>query len=316
LNLVGAPINQANTLLLEFWAQTENGANGWENVVPGTGTYAAPGTGANIYNPFNVIAPPGVAETGTQGDIQVYPSWAQGIAASADLIKQSSFAPLLAAMKQGAPLSTLYNSINWNTAVGTGTNEDYMPALTAYLTQGGSGPIGQVTQGATSNYTPAVPASATDSSTPLAGSNASGGGCGAASPVISPAKIAGVTVFPGLSACNAKALKGGALTALGGTIALLGVALIVVSGFAGKGPAAPVVSAATGFIAGARKIPGVGRSTPSTPSGPSEASVTRSDSATIRRESAKRETSIPSEVNYSGGRPRRSEMRDKSSESF
>jgi hypothetical protein len=268
LNLVGAPITDANAKLLEFWAQTENGSN-WEAVQPGTGTYAAPGTGVPIYNPFNVIAPPGVAETGTQGDIQVYPSWSQGIAASADLLKQSSFAPLLAAMKQGAPLGTLYNSIDWRSATGT-QGGDYMPALTAYVNGQGPGPNSVYSGGATTAYTAVAGtgssgtgSSSTTAAAQTGGCNASGGwhiGLGVAN--------------PGLSGCQLKAIKGGLLVAAGAGVMLFGVALIVISGFAGKGPAAPVIAAAQGYTNQVRRLSGNRTPAPTPQANPS---TTRSE---------------------------------------
>jgi hypothetical protein len=166
-----------------------------------------------------------------------------------------------------------------------------------------------------------------------AGANSSSGtGCATPDPTTGKVKCfvsfpsidLGITSVGGeciIDACQAKALIGGLVLGAGVGVALLGASLIVVAGFEGKGPLAKPAKAVTDVAAA---VPGVGgavagglRSRQSSSSaGPSEASVTRSDSATIRRESAKRETSIPSEVNYSGGRPRRSEMRDKSSESF
>ena len=116
----------------------------------------------------------------------------------------------------------------------------------------------------------------------------------------------------GLSACQAKAIKGGFLVAVGGATMLFGLALVLVSGLAGKGPLGPVADVAAGYVAGARKLPGVGRSAPSTPSGPSEATVTSRDRRVIERESRKREMKTPNMgVNYAGGRPRRAPASEK-----
>ena len=107
--------------------------------------------------------------------------------------------------------------------------------------------------------------------------------------------------------CQLKALKGGLLTFAGGAVMLFGGALIIVSGLAGKGPLAPVVSAASGYVAGAKRLPGIGGGAKAVESGPSEASVMRSDRATLKREGAKRETSTEDQgVNYKGGKPLRS----------
>ena len=87
---------------------------------------------------------------------------------------------------------------------------------------------------------------------------------------------------------------------------LFGGALIIVSGLAGKGPLAPVVSAASGYVAGAKRLPGIGGGAKAVESGPSEASVMRSDRAILKREGAKRETSIDASYNTSGQKPLRS----------
>jgi hypothetical protein len=84
---------------------------------------------------------------------------------------------------------------------------------------------------------------------------ATGGGCSNKPPVISwDVKVTTIS----LSACNAKALKGGVLIALGGGVMLAGVAMIVISGLAGKGPLAPVVNVAEGYMRGASRLPVVG----------------------------------------------------------
>jgi hypothetical protein len=141
-------------------------------------------------------------------------------------------------------------------------------------------------------------------------STASGNGCGSKGMVIPaikvPLGVTTLTVWPGLNACQAKAIKGAALTAAGGAVMLFGGALIIVSGLAGKGPLAPVVSAASGYVAGAKRLPGIGGGAKAVESGPSEASVMRSDRAILKREGAKRETSIDASYNTSGQKPLRS----------
>ena len=265
LNDAGAPITDANAKLLEFWAQTENGS-GWEAVVPGTGQYAAPGTGVPIYNPFNVISPPGVAQTGSQGDIQVYPGWKQGAAANADFLKQSSGASLLQAMRNGADLGTLYNSINWRTYTGT-TGGDYMPALTAYLAGQGPGPAALYSGGATTNYTPAAPGSSTSGAPPstISTGGAATGGC--AAKISASTGTNYIFTIPhtswGPTYCNIKAFKGALLVGAGAGILIFGVALVVIAtGIGGKGPIAPVASFVTGGRIG-NKASKVANSTPS-----------------------------------------------------
>jgi hypothetical protein len=103
--------------------------------------------------------------------------------------------------------------------------------------------------------------------------------------------------------CQAKALKGGFLVAAGAGTMLLGMAMIIVSGLAGKGPLSPVVDIAGGYLAGARKLPGMRSSpSPSTPEA-SGAGQMRSDRATLNREISKRSTSSEDQsVNYFGGK--------------
>jgi hypothetical protein len=306
LNGIQAPVNQANVWLLEFWAQDEQGTSNWETVPAG-------GAGQNIYNPFNIVtgvpgAPPPAAVTGIQGDIQVNSSWANGVAQTVAFLKQPDWAPLVQAMQQGAPLSSLYSAVNWRANTGT-TGGPYPPSLYAYLNGTGPGPSGVVTQGSTSSYS----AVAGTNGGPITGvgvpSGVQGGllptGCGAKGDLFNfDLKVTSV----GLSACQAKAIKGGLLVAVGGATMLFGVALIVISGFAGKGPLSPVVDVAAGYVAGARKIPGVKRaSSGTTSSDEDEATVTARDRRILDRQARKGETSIPAEVNYSGGRARRSE---------
>ena len=123
----------------------------------------------------------------------------------------------------------------------------------------------------------------------------------------------------GPTGCNLKAFKGALLVGAGGGVLLFGVALIVISGFAGKGPLSPVVDIAGGYVAGARKATRLSGSSGDSggSNGPSEAEVTASDRRIIARQQRKDEKSIPAEVNYSGGRHLRAETaKDKSAEPF
>ena len=131
-------------------------------------------------------------------------------------------------------------------------------------------------------------------------STASGKGCDSSTYLIN---ILGLKLLNG---CQQKALKGGACVFAGGAVMLFGGALIIVSGLAGKGPLAPVVSAASGYVAGAKRLPGIGGGAKAVESGPSEASVMRSDRAILKREGAKRETSIDASYNTNGQKPLRS----------
>jgi hypothetical protein len=177
-----------------------------------------------------------------------------------------------------------------------------------------NGSAGWGTTGASSNAADSTAASNAASNAAAGGSSDTGSGSGCGSlPLIIPAikvplGLTTLTVFPGLSACNAKAIKGVTLTFVCGAGMLLGLGLVIISGFAGKGPMAPVVGAAQSYVAGAKKLPGVGggRSRATADAGPSEASVMRSDRAILKREGAKRETSIDASYNTSGQKPLRS----------
>jgi hypothetical protein len=137
-------------------------------------------------------------------------------------------------------------------------------------------------------------------------STSGNGGCNAKGNVFSEGGILGIGSL-NFTYCQLKALKGGLLTFAGGAVMLFGGALIIVSGLAGKGPLAPVVSAASGYVAGAKRLPGIGGGAKAVESGPSEASVMRSDRAILKREGAKRETYTEDQgVNYKGGKPLRS----------
>jgi len=145
-----------------------------------------------------------------------------------------------------------------------------------------------------------------DPSGTLADTSGAGEGCGSKAPIFSfDLKITTIT----LSACQGKAILGGVLTALGGGVLLLGGALIVVSGLAGKGPLAPVVNVAQGYVAGAKKLPGVGRASTAAPSGPSESQTMRHDRAVIKRERDKRSVSDTIPINRKAGAARRDPLR-------
>jgi hypothetical protein len=154
---------------------------------------------------------------------------------------------------------------------------------------------------------PQTIASAVSPGGSIADTSTSGnGGCNTKGNVFSEGGILGIGSL-NFTYCQLKALKGGLLTFAGGAVMLFGGALIIVSGLAGKGPLAPVVSAASGYVAGAKRLPGIGGGAKAVESGPSEASVMRSDRATLKREGAKRETSTEDQgVNYKGGKPLRS----------
>jgi hypothetical protein len=127
-----------------------------------------------------------------------------------------------------------------------------------------------------------------------------GGGCDSTSYLIS---ILGLNL---LNKCQLKAIKGGMLTLAGGAVLLFGGALVVISGLAGKGPLAPVVNVAQGYVGAAKRLPGVGKSA-STAAEDSRPPTSASDTRAIA--AARRKTETRSEdqgVNYKGGKPLRS----------
>jgi hypothetical protein len=139
------------------------------------------------------------------------------------------------------------------------------------------------------------------------GTSPGGGGCDSSTYLINFGGVAGVGGFQFLNKCQLKALKGGALTLAGGAVLLFGGALVVISGLAGKGPLAPVVNVAQGYVNGAKRLPGVGKSaSTAAESGPSESQTMRHDRSVIARERDKRSRSDTLEVNRKGGKPLRS----------
>jgi hypothetical protein len=131
------------------------------------------------------------------------------------------------------------------------------------------------------------------------------GGCNAKGNVFSEGGILGIGSL-NFTYCQLKALKGGLLTFAGGAVMLFGGALIIVSGLAGKGPLAPVVGVAQGYVNGAKRLPGVGRSA-STAAEDSRPATSASDTRAIEAARKKMETKSEDQgVNYKGGKPLRS----------
>jgi hypothetical protein len=105
-----------------------------------------------------------------------------------------------------------------------------------------------------------------------------------------------------LNGCQRKAIVGGLTVAAGGVVMLLGVALVVVSGVAGKGPLAPVVDVAGGYLAGARKVSG-GRTPTASPPSTSRTeynrylrSVDQKTAADEKKRSSTQEKGFPSDT--------------------
>ena len=131
--------------------------------------------------------------------------------------------------------------------------QSFGPATKAELNGSGWGSAGGSTTAAA--ISPSSPVVASDTSTT--------GGCSSKPMVIGSVGALGVTAFPGVNACQAKALKGGFLVAVGGATVLFGVALVIIAtGISGKGPIAPVASFVTGGRIG-NKASKVANSSPS-----------------------------------------------------
>jgi hypothetical protein len=119
----------------------------------------------------------------------------------------------------------------------------------------------------TASLTPAqvaaLPAGIAAAAATAAGSST--GGCGAKPDLFK------IPLGPSITACNGKAIFGGAMIAVGGAVTIIGLALLVVAGIEGKGPAgflkAPAEAVGTvvglgklGKAAGAAEAAGAGAS--------------------------------------------------------
>lgn len=98
-------------------------------------------------------------------------------------------------------------------------------------------------------------------STTAAQGGGSGGesGCATKKPLFGNKSVLGVTIFPGINACQWKAISGGFIVGAGGLLLLGGAALFVVTGLTGKGVAAPIVSAAVPVARKAQQVAGAPR---------------------------------------------------------
>lgn len=116
----------------------------------------------------------------------------------------------------------------------------YLPSALAAADQvQTSGPLPASTLANASAW-PSYSTSSANLTASLSTSGTSTTGCGGKPPV-----FGGVLGIGRITACNAKALGGGALVALGGVIIIAGLGLIIVAGLEGHGPAAPLVRTAT-----------------------------------------------------------------------
>ena len=89
LTAVGAPLSKANISSIVDWEAREGG--NWRNTAR--------------FNPLNTTQPePGYSETGTQGNIGSYTSWAQGLQATVTTLENGDYNDILAALRSGTGL--------------------------------------------------------------------------------------------------------------------------------------------------------------------------------------------------------------------
>jgi len=77
------------------------------------------------YNPLNTtLSKPGAGNTGSQGNIKVYTSWAQGIEATVDTLKAPAYKGIVSALQSGsgAAFEAAVNASPWGTKFPGGGN--------------------------------------------------------------------------------------------------------------------------------------------------------------------------------------------------
>lgn len=93
LTALNAPLTAANVKSIVDWEALEGG--NWDNTA--------------TYNPLNTTqAEPGYGETGTQGNIGAYTSWAQGLQATVQTLTSSIYSPIVSALQSGTGLGGLH----------------------------------------------------------------------------------------------------------------------------------------------------------------------------------------------------------------
>ena len=101
LNAIGAPLTKANIKSIVDWEALEGG--NWKNTAR--------------FNPLNTTqAEPGYSETGTQGNIGSYTSWAQGLQATVTTLDEGMYSDIRAALMTGTGLGgkTLTGLHDWS----------------------------------------------------------------------------------------------------------------------------------------------------------------------------------------------------------
>lgn len=104
LERLGIKPTQANVTKFMAWEQQEGG--NWHN--------------AAKYNPLNTTLPkPGAGNTGSQGNIKVYTSWAQGVEATAQTLASPAYRGIIANLRSSssdlAPFEAAVNASPWGT---------------------------------------------------------------------------------------------------------------------------------------------------------------------------------------------------------
>lgn len=112
LNAIGAPLTNANVKSIVDWEALEGG--NWKNTAR--------------FNPLNTTkAEPGYSETGTQGNIGSYTSWAQGLQATAATLDESMYSDIRAALMTGGGLGgqTLTGLHDWSAGPSAPADKGY-----------------------------------------------------------------------------------------------------------------------------------------------------------------------------------------------
>ena len=112
LNAIGAPLTNANVKSIVDWEALEGG--NWKNTAR--------------FNPLNTTqAEPGYSETGAQGNIGSYTSWAQGLQATATTLDESMYSDIRAALMTGTGLGgkTLTGLHDWSAGPSAPADKGY-----------------------------------------------------------------------------------------------------------------------------------------------------------------------------------------------
>lgn len=248
---IRAPVNQANVLALEFWAQQEgdgvqnnnpfNVADCGAGYVPGSCYAQCPPAGDNecdsAYSPIFRYA---TMQDGVNHNVNQF------------LLSNPGLMPAVEAMQGGESLTNIYRALNGYFGQQSWASPTYPTTLYDYLNGGGAGPKAPYSSGATSSYTYTSPVG-TGANTESGGTS----GCAAKGQVFGFDTVVFGTI--GLNHCQLKAILGGLGVVGGGLVMLGGAALLVVGGLGKGGVAAPVVAAALPVARKAQSVAGAPR---------------------------------------------------------